>query len=289
MTAKTHAERIINLLARMPGLDDDEIARELAIAPRQTVNQVCRSLAGSGKLVRERGIGGKIVNSLPEQIEALSPPGSSAVAQQKATECRHAKSGQPPGRSLIPRDFAATLLVIPCSGTKQGQNGNGETGSSIVDSLPPTLAEELLEARRLVKEKIAIDESTLVPARQRYCGSLYSSAGQALDDLSESGSHIVILTGGYGLVVATEPIGMYDQVFKPSWWPHRILERSLVAYARHHRISSVRAFASATSPYAKLLQRVRWRDADIDDALLLTPHAGRGAMRKSPASLEQFP
>ena len=72
MIAETHADRIINLLARVPGLDDDEIARELAIQPRQTVNQVCRRLAACGTLIRERGIGGKIVNRLQEQIDVLA-------------------------------------------------------------------------------------------------------------------------------------------------------------------------------------------------------------------------
>lgn len=285
MTGETHADRIITLLAGTPGLDDDEIAKELAIEPRQTVNQVCRRLAESGKLVRQRGTGGKIVNRLPDPSEPLTAPGASEIARQKTVGHIRANTTQTPGRSLIPRDLAATLLIIPCSGAKQDQTGIGKTGASIIQSLPPALAEELLEARRHAKERTAIDKSTLVPARQRYCGSLYRSAGQALDDLAASGSHIAILTGGYGLVLATEPIGMYDQALKPSWWPRRILDRSLVAYAQHHRISSVRAFAAATSPYATILQRVRWHDADIDDALLLTPPAEPGGMSRSPASI----
>lgn len=32
-----HAERILNFLAQFPGRDDDEIARSLAISPRQTI------------------------------------------------------------------------------------------------------------------------------------------------------------------------------------------------------------------------------------------------------------
>src|SRR6266545_6800810 len=43
-------------------------------------------------------------------------------------------------------------------------------------------------------------------------------------------SHIAILSAGYGLVSATEPIGMYNETLKTSWWPHRILERCLLAY-----------------------------------------------------------
>jgi hypothetical protein len=148
--------------------------------------------------------------------------------------------------------------------------------------LPLSLANELLKARQLVKDKIGIDERTLLPARHRYDGKLYRASGKALDDLAEAGAQIVILSGGYGLVLATEPIGMYDAALEPSWWPHQILERCLLAYARHHGISSVRAFASRTGPYVKVLQRVPWWEAGVSDALLMIPQSGTS--HTSPAS-----
>lgn len=58
----------------------------------------------------------------------------------------------------------------------------------------------------------------------------------------------------------------------------------LVAFAHRHGRSSVRAFCSATGPYRQVLQRIRWRDAGIEDAQLITPEAEAGGMRKSPAS-----
>ena len=45
------------------------------------------------------------------------------------------------------------------------------------------------------------------------------------------------------------------------------------------------AFAAATTPYRVILDRIRWSEIGIDNALLLTPKAGSGAMHKSPASL----
>jgi hypothetical protein len=140
--------------------------------------------------------------------------------------------------------------------------------------LPFSLAEELLTARQFVKEKIGIDEGTLVPARHRYVGKLYRATGKTLSDLGEVGAHILVLSGGYGLVLATELIGYYDAALNPSWWPHRILERCLIAYAQHHGISYVRAFASETGPYAEVLRGVRWREADVKDALLIMPRGG---------------
>ena len=144
-----------------------------------------------------------------------------------------------PEQSLCPEDISATLIVIPCSGDKQEGQGDSPEGTSILQSLPIALADELAQARRNVAARIAINESTLMPAWWRYNGVLYQNAREALRDLMHAGAHIVILSAGYGAITATEPIDLYNEVLKPSWWPGRILERVLIAYARHHRLRSV--------------------------------------------------
>ena len=283
MKPGTHADRIIRLLAETPGLDDDQIAQALSIEPRQSVNQVCRRLAGSGVLLRERGPGGKIVNRLASGAAAAAPDRPARTGRRAAD----VSGASRPGHSLMPESLERTLLVIPCSGAKQDRAGIGEPGASITKSLPPELARELREARRAIRARAHVDETTLIPAWRRYDGSLYQSGREALADLRKAGAHIIILSGGYGAVLASEPIGMYDAVLKPSWWPGRILERVLIAYARRHGIRSVRAFCSASGPYRTILQRVRWREAGIDDALLLTPPPESGGLVKSPATQGQ--
>jgi DNA-binding MarR family transcriptional regulator len=59
----TDTDRVIEALRRSPGLDDDELARQLGIEPRQ-VNQICRYLEILGRLRRTPGPGGKISNTL---------------------------------------------------------------------------------------------------------------------------------------------------------------------------------------------------------------------------------
>jgi hypothetical protein len=264
MSGGTHTERIIDLLGRRPGIDDDEIARVLRIEPRQTVNQVCRRLAERGLVSRVRGDNGKIINNLTG--------GSPAPGTDRAP-------------SLVPANFARTLLVVPCSKAKRDWSAIADSEDSIVRHLPTELAQELCEAPTRVKSKTPCDEAILVPAWQRYDGSLYRIGRQALADLWLKQCHIIILSGGYGAVLATEPIGMYNAALKPSWWPHHLLERVLIACAKRHGLVSVRAFASATSAYRRVLQRVLWRNEGIDDALLLTPDAEAGGTFKSPASL----
>ena len=206
MTGDSHASRIMALLADSPGLDDDEIASALSIEPRQTVNQVCRRLAARGVLDRTRGSAGKIINLLVTAPERHPVP-ARAPARSIA---------QGTGMVLTPDRFETTLLVIPCSNAKARNDTATERGASLIDALAPPLATELRETRKNVAQRISIDESTLMPAWRRYDGALYRSSQGALGELLQQGTHIIILSGGYGAVLAEEPIGLYDTVLKPA-------------------------------------------------------------------------
>ena len=62
----TNEQRIIELLKKRPGLDDDEIFKGTGVSPRQQVNQICRHLESRSVLRRGIGPKGKIVNTLIE-------------------------------------------------------------------------------------------------------------------------------------------------------------------------------------------------------------------------------
>jgi hypothetical protein len=281
MTGGTHAQRIIELLTERPGLDDDEIAKALGIEPRQTVNQICRRLAAIGQLRREPAPFGKIVNLIGEGSKP-APPGLTARGQEPVADSEIPTcSFQGP---LIPDNPAKTMLIIPCSSAKRDCADPGPAGATITQSLPTDLAAELMEARARAKMFASFNERKLIPAWQRYDGALYAAGRQALADLMAAGNHVVILSGGYGAVLAEEPIGQYEARLNPAWWPNRLIERVLPAYAQRHGIVSVRALVAATGPYVSILKRIRWRDAGINDALLFTPQVELGAMRRSPAT-----
>jgi transcription initiation factor IIE alpha subunit len=59
----TNTERVIETLRRSPGLDDDELARQAGVDPRE-VNQICRYLEILRRLRRTQGPDGKISNTL---------------------------------------------------------------------------------------------------------------------------------------------------------------------------------------------------------------------------------
>ena len=80
----TNADRILDILKRYPeGLDDDELSQLSGVTPRQTVNQIARSLEVQGTLIRRRDfVRGKIVNRLIKREAPLSPVEARGVKHQ---------------------------------------------------------------------------------------------------------------------------------------------------------------------------------------------------------------
>src|SRR5262249_36750380 len=124
-----------------------------------------------------------------------------------------------PGFQCDPR---ATLFIFPCSGSKEQRQRLRVQGSSILDDLPPLLSRRLAEARTEIRDRAHVDETSLIPAWQRYTGTLYQAGRDAIKKAVEAGIHMIIVSGGYGLVLAAEPIGYYEAVFKNSWWPDNL-------------------------------------------------------------------
>lgn len=65
----THREQILDFVRSFPGRNDDQISIALRIRPRQTVNQICRQLEGTGHILRDIGANGRICN-YPSQLVA---------------------------------------------------------------------------------------------------------------------------------------------------------------------------------------------------------------------------
>lgn len=283
----TNAERILSLLAQNPGLDDDEISQRTGVSPRQQVNIICRRLAGQGLLARKPGSSGKIGNFPVSAAHAQT-----GVRQPAPAVTRPAWSAPAAVPSQHPiawnvADLRETLILIPCSGRKS--RGGASTGgcSPLTDDLPPSLSQRLADARRAVLAQAEFDHRKLMPAWQRYEGTLYSAAAQALHGAADAGLHVLIISGGYGVIKACEPIGFYSMRLKLSAWPRGLLEEVLLAYAARHRLNSVRAFVSQSTDYRQLVARTRWADANITDAVIVAPEAARGAMVKVPRAQGQ--
>ena len=171
-------------------------------------------------------------------------------------------------------EFAETLFVVPCS-AKKTWNGNARRsdGVSVLDSLPPPLANELRRQRAKNASTARVDESSLLPAAERYTGHLYQAAGNAFDTLLGSGSEVLIISTGYGVVHAREPIGMYERaVLEEAMWPNYLVQRCLAAYATYAGAKTVIGFFSRTTEYAQWFREVHWPKA-IEEVNLVSPVA----------------
>jgi len=180
-----------------------------------------------------------------------------------------------------------TLILIPCSGRKNLGGVSTDDCSPLTNDLPPLLAQRLADARRAVLAKVRFDGRQLMPAWQRYQGTLYSEAAQAIQAGIDAGLHVLIISGGYGIIKACEPIGVYSARLKLADWPRGLLEEVLLTYVARHRLKSVRAFVSQTTDYYRLVSRVRWKSAAIADATVLATAPVRGAIVKAPRAQGQ--
>jgi hypothetical protein len=269
MTGPTNRQRIIKALARRPeGLDDDELAAAAGVQPRQQVNRICRALASEGIVLRDVGMRGKILNRLRDQPGVASP----------LTSERASHRSDRPAYSCDPR---ATLFLFPGSSTRGARNPGNPAGRGVLETLSRRMARNLAEARAAVRARARVDERGLVPAWRRYDGPLYEASRDAMAGAVAAGHHLMIVSGGYGAVLATESIGSYRAMFRASWWPRGVIEGVIADYLRRHRLSSVRAIAAARSEHARMLRAINWRAAGVRDGWLLMPEEAPGATARS--------
>lgn len=281
----TNAERIIALLSKSPGLDDDELSSHTNIKPRQQINQICRRLQSEGILQRLRGPNGKIINLLTSAKPLKTPANSVKVSMPHR---RHAVTGNPQVfKELAALDLRKTLIVLPCSGRKKHYVESLPTGGAVTDLLDSTLASRLSAARRSVGNEANLDDRVTVPAWSCYDGTLYRTAATTLRKMTTAKLPFVILSGGYGIVLGDEPIGIYEKVFQKADWPKGLLEQVLITLLAKLKIKSLVAFVADSTAYRGLLDSTDWKSTSLENVFLISPERGTGAMVKAPRAQGQ--
>lgn len=170
--------------------------------------------------------------------------------------------------------------MMQCS-VKKAPGGTSRAGASVIDSLPHGLADELIDRRKQNAAAARVDESTLRQAVERYDGHVYNEGRAAIRTLLDRGARVVIVSGGYGLVLPDEAIGDYDCQFRRKMWPDRLIERSLATIAGEVSIKQVVGVLSATTDYAKVFRRTMW-PSTVGSVHLLTPESVSAARVKAP-------
>lgn len=278
-----NTDRILDALRLHGDLDDDELSMRSGVRPRQQVNQLCRSLEAAGRLERVMGASGKLVNRLTvDQNQARPVQLRRGPSAKAVTELDHASDKSDDAAA----DPSRTLLVLPCSARKATGGETGLAGVALHGFLSTPVRERLQTARSSLASASHLNDDLLLPAYQRYRGHLYGAAAAVLHRAVNDGLHVLIISGGYGLVHAAEPIGWYERVFSKRDWPAGVLADAIAEYARAHDLRRARAFLASSTSYRKLLDDVDWPAAGITDAQLLTPVVtGGGSMVKAPRAL----
>lgn len=282
----TNRERVLALIRqKQAGLTDTEIRQRTGIQPHQQVNQICRRLHQQGLTERSPGPDGVLLNRPRSGLQIDCEPRASA-RRRSGPQVRSHEPTPAPYADGVPRlSLPDTLFVLPCSAEKRrGGQSSPSDNASMLRSLPRSLAAELKACRAGCAPSARLDESKRLPAAERYAGTLYQAAGNALDELSQAGADILIISGGYGVVHPLEPIGEYDHEFRNSMWPNRIVARCLAAYAEAVGARTVVGLLSGTTQYARVFRSTQWTER-VEQAIHIRPQAVRGAMVKAPRAL----
>lgn len=287
MARTTNRDLVLALIRAEPGLTDTEIRKRTGIEPHQQVNQICRSLSAAGLSNRVPGPDGLIINvPAPGVQETGHTPPALGQSMRNWSRGRHESLHHPATTPFRELRFANSLIVVPCSGAKRRGNATPKS-TSMLDALPSYLARELSHRRRLNAVSADLDESTLLPAAERYEGAFYTAGRSAIKNLADQGARVLIISGGYGLVLANESIGMYEQVFRPAMWPTRLIERCLAGFAEENGVRQVIGVLSATTGYSTVFRRTRW-PRQVDEVVLASPESTTGAMLKAPRAQGQW-
>lgn len=172
--------------------------------------------------------------------------------------------------AIDPRE-ALTVL-----GPSKAKNRGGHAGETGTDWPEP-----MLRARAEILARSKVESGGSRPAWQRYSGNFYRNVGGALGEAAEHG-RTLILSGGYGILRADEPISYYDRKLRLSDWPPGVLEDAVLAEARRIGATKAVTFVSASADYAKLARRIPW---DIEALLVTIEFHGGGAQVEVPRRL----
>lgn len=171
----------------------------------------------------------------------------------------------------------AKLLVIPCSQSKKGLR-SVITPRTIDDFISPEVSEILREGRRAAFQRPGTQlylNSETVPALFRYTGTMYSIEGfrDAIQGAVANGLHVLVESGGYGLVRIEEEIHDYEAPINrtAAIWGS-VLPRVLADYVLRNRITSV--YVAGSQSYARVLRRYGWWNTT--ECRWFVAYAGRG-------------
>ena len=160
--------------AAPPGLGTGRSSRHVMyVAPtRRLVDWMRRQLVGppGGDSLRQSPL-----DRFPTGVLHPIDPDVSGIdrASSGHGELSHERAGPADAHEMPRLSASTTRFVLPCSGSKRrGGRRTAARGTSVLRSLPRGLAAELRTRRSEISSRAKLDESALLPAGERYTGTL---------------------------------------------------------------------------------------------------------------------
>lgn len=149
------------------------------------------------------------------------------------------------------QDLTRTLLIIPCSGGKDGAADPGFPQCGISDYVTSSAAAMIQSGREEAFRRpgtLLDTSSPLRPALAWYTGQPYKTGGvrEGLVTAMRLGLHCLILSGGYGIVLPQEPIHSYRAHISKtrSVWSNRTPQTLRDYVANNHILRSIGTYSS---------------------------------------------
>lgn len=158
-------------------------------------------------------------------------------------------------------EFEKKLLIVPCCKSKNGRSASIQS-RSIDEFISEETSSLLHQSRRLAFERPQTwlnNESFPAPALFRYSGTMYCVEGfrDAVRYAVDGGMHVLVESGGYGLIRIEEPICNYEAQMNrtaPIW--RHVLPKVLADYISRNKIEQV--FVAGSKSYLSVLRRSSW-------------------------------
>ena len=170
-----------------------------------------------------------------------------------------------------------TLYIIPCAARKNNFS-IPTTSPSLSEFLSTDLnqAFSALQTGRIqaLEKTGKFNKEITYPAYKGFKGYLYNEARPALEKAVSSKAHILIISGAYGLVLATETICWYEAQFDSENWQSpnaqkNILGEAVIEYSKKNDLTHVRALVTTGTPYEQFVRSVGWEGGKFEDVILL--------------------
>ena len=212
-----------------------------------------------------------------------------ARLQELVAETPHVPTGGVRGS----KGKAEVLLIIPCSARKEPAArrlfARGEY-RRVLDDLPET--GRFLAEGRAGNDCSVRKNTPPLAALDYYSGSLYQVPGlkqKLAKAMRENRAEVLILSGGYGMVLADECIRDYEARMNAAYWTRYRLPEVLREFIARRGFRRVYAAAARTTDYATILRRVPWQElsGQLEQAILCTiaDVPGGGAQQLVPRAL----